>query len=506
MNAKLRRKMAEEKRKIERRLFQASKADGAEPMLAATNIKYDLADKTRAIGCGGIGAIHRLVTKLGLPNRIDDALHVFKVHKPYYESDHVLSIAYNALCGGQTLLDLELRRNDRNFLDALGAKSIPDPTTAGDFCRRFTPVNVATLMDSINEVRLEVWKRAGSEFNQGTAIIDADGTTVPTEGECKEGMDISYDGIWGYGALVVSLANTGEPLYVLNRGANRPSHEGVVPVLDRAIESCRRGGFKSIRLRGDTDFAMTAEFDRWDKDGVHFVFGYDSRKNMIAWAESAPDDFYEELVQRAKRATATTPRARPENVKDRVVEERGFKVIEAEDEAVVDFHYRPTRCSKEYRVVALRKNLVIKRRRRIEAREVRYFFYITNDWDLTPHQIVDEARKRCNQENLIAQLKSGVRALHAPVNTLVANWAYMVMASLAWSVKAWVALLLPISPRWAARHRDERERILRMEFRTFIAAFVHVAAQIILTGRRIIYRLLAWNSWQPTFFRLLDAI
>jgi hypothetical protein len=121
-----------------------------------------------------------------------------KFHKPYCESDHVLNIAYNTLCGAQRLQDLELRRNDRNFLDALGAKSIPDPTTAGDYCRRFTPVSIAALMDAINVVRLGVWKRQGDEFTARTAIIDADGTTVPTEGECKAGMDISYDGVWGY--------------------------------------------------------------------------------------------------------------------------------------------------------------------------------------------------------------------------------------------------------------------------------------------------------------------
>lgn len=506
MNNKVRRKLAAEKRRIAGRLVAALDGGGDQPVLTASNIHYEIADKTRAIAHGGIGAIHRLVLNVGLPKQIDESLRIFKVHKPYFESDHVLNIAYNTLCGAQRLQDLELRRNDRNFLDALGAKSIPDPTTAGDFCRRFTPVSIGALMDAINEVRLGVWKRQGEEFTVRTAIIDADGTTVPTEGECKAGMDISYDGVWGYGALIVSLANTAEPLYISNRGANRPSHEGVVPLFDQAIALCRRGGFKSFRLRGDTDFSLTSEFDRWDDDGVRFVFGWDSRKNMIAWADSAPEDLYAELVERAKRAIATKPRAKPERVKDRIVKERGFKVIEPEAEAVVDFDYMPSACKKDYRVVALRKNLLIKRHGEIEATEVRYFFYITNDRSLSCHEIVDEARQRCNQENLIAQLKGGLRALHAPVNTLVANWAYMVMASLAWTIKAWVALLLPISARWGARHRAERDRILRMEFRTFVAAFIHVPAQVVLAGRRIILRMLAWNMWQPTFFRLLDAV
>ena len=119
---------------------------------------------------------------------------------------------------------------------------------------------------------------------------------------------------------------------------------------------------------------------------------------------------------------------------------------------------------------------------------------------------MQEARHRCNQENLIAQLKGGVRALHAPLNSLHANWAYMVMASLAWSLKAWIALLVPVSPRWAAPHLEQRRRLLTMDFRTFVAAIIHVPCQIIRAARRIRYRFLAWNEWQATFFRLLDTV
>ena len=110
--------------------------------------------------------------------------------------------------------------------------------------------------------RLAVWQRCPGLTEQ-TARIDGDGTLVPTTGACKEGMDISYNGIWGYHPLVVSLANTGEPLFLKNRSGNRPSHEGVIPYFDKAIALCRRAGFRDILLRGDTDFALTTAFDRW---------------------------------------------------------------------------------------------------------------------------------------------------------------------------------------------------------------------------------------------------
>lgn len=474
-------------------------------MLSASNIHYELADKTKAISHGGIGAVHLLVKKTGLAKRIDEALHLLKVHAPYHESDHVLNIAYNAVCGGRTLDDIELRRNDRVFLDALGAKSIPDPTTAGDFCRRFGDADIRALEKAINDTRLQVWKRQGSEFTSTTACIDADGTIVPTCGECKEGMDLSYKGIWGYHPLLVSFANTGEPLFIRNRSGNQGSSEGVVPLFDEAIALCRRAGFKDILLRGDTAFPITTEFDRWDEEGVRFIFGYKAHPNVVAEAESHTDEMYRELVRRAERIVATEERARPENVKDRIVHERGYKNFRLEGEDVIDFEYQPSKCFKSYRVVALRKNITVTRGDLALFDEVRYFFFITNDFEMSIDDVVHKAHDRCNQENLIGQLKSGVHALHAPVNTLNANGAYMLMASLAWTLKAWFALCLTISPRWREKHVTDRDDVLKMEFRTFVNAIINVPAQIVRAGRRIIYRVLAWNRSLHLLFRALDV-
>ena len=204
---------------------------------------------------------------------------------------------------------------------------------------------------------------------------------------------------------------------------------------------------------GDTDYALTAQFDRFDADGVRFVFGFDARANLIERAESADEAMYHELVTRAERQIATKARTRPAKVKDDIVRERGYKVLRQKAEDVVEFSYRPTKCKRDYRVVALRKNISVERGENVLFDEYRYFFYITNERTMTADWVVGQARQRCNQENLISQLKSDVRALHAPVNTLNANWAYMIMATLAWSLKAWCALLLPVSPRWAEQPR-----------------------------------------------------
>jgi hypothetical protein len=493
------------KQRITRRLDKNNNQGSDRPIMTASNIHYEIADRTRATAYGGIGAMHLLVRKLGLDRAINDGLGLLKIHLPYHDSDHVLNIAYNLLAGGTCLEHLELLRNDEAYLDALGARRVPDPTTAGDYCRRFVASDINRLQMIINSVRLIVWRQQPAAFF-GEAILEADGTMVETTGECKQGMDINYKGQWGYHPLVLSLANTGEPLFVMNRSGNRPSHENAAGYFDRAIVLCRRAGFRKIRLRGDTDFTQTEHLDRWDADGVTFVFGIDAMKNLEALAAELPQNAWKTLVRREKHAVKTGPRRRPENVKQQVVEAREFEDIRLVKEHVAEFRYRPTKCKRDYRVVVVWKELDIYRGQKKLFDDARCFFYITNDEEKTAEEIVFDANDRCNQENLHAQLKGDVRSLAAPVDSLLSNWAYMVMASLAWSLKAWAALLLPESGRWKKQRCEEKRKLLRMEFNTFRAAMMRMPAQIITAGGRIIYRLLAWNPWQHVFFRLLDQL
>ena len=493
------------KRSIEQRLNRGI-PDTSQPMFSARNIHFELAERTRAITYGGIGLVHVLAQETGLVEAIDRNLHLLKVHAPYHESDHVLNIAYNALCEGRCLEDIELRRNDETFLDALDTDRIPDPTTEGDFCRRFrSRYHIKRLHDAIHTARLNVWNKQPEAFFE-QATIDMDGHLVATTGQCKEGMDIAYEGTWGYHVLLLSLAETGEVLSLVNRGGNRPSHEGAAAQCDRAIALCRRAGFGRIVLRGDTDFSQSEHLDRWDQDGVVFQFGYDSKENIVEIAENLPKHAWTRLVRPPRYQVQTQRRERPDNVKDRIVRQREYEILNLKSEQVAEFEYRPSKCRESYRMIAVRKNISVEKGEQRLFDELRYFFYITNDRQSTQAELVFSCNDRCHQENLIEQLSNGVRAFRAPVDNLLSNWAYMVMTSLAWNLKAWWALWLPETGRWAQKHRKEKQVILKMEFRTFVNSLMKIPCQIIRTGRRLVYRLLNWNPWLGVFRRLTVAL
>lgn len=506
MKLTIRQKLARSKRRLERRLDKRN-LDGCDrPALTASNIQYEIAERTRAISAGGLGAIHQMVKHLGLDQAIDQNLQVLKVHLPYHESDHVLSVAYNFLAGGTCLEHLEALRTDEALLDALGARRLPDPTTAGDFCRRLTKWDTFLLQETYNETRLAVWRRQPDAFFE-EAVIDGDGTLVETCGECKQGMEINYKGQWGYHPLMISLANTGEPLYLINRSGNRPSHEDASVYFDLAVGLCRKAGFRRIVLRGDTDFSQTAHLDGWNDQGVKFVFGLDAMPNLVELAENLEESVWQPLVRKPRYAVKTQPRRRPENVKEKIVQEREFQNQRLVGESVAEFRYRPVACRQKYRVVVVRKDIQITRGQQVLfENQPRFFFYITNLWELAAPQVVEKANGRCNQENLIEQNKHGVPALSAPVDTLESNGAYMVMATLAWSLKAWAALLLPEESRWKDKHREEKQKLLKMDFATFRRAWMNMPAQIVRTSRKIVFRLLSWNPWQHAFFRLLDQL
>ena len=510
MNAKVRRQLRNRKRRMQRRIDENNVCGQETPMIDPASVKYELAEKQQAIACGGIGNILELAKQLDLRKQINHAIPLLKFHAPYDEADHVLNIALNLLSGGTCLEHLELRRTDEAYLNAVGAQRIPDPTTAGDFCRRFDLANILSLMQAFNRVRQNVWKQQPDEFFD-KAIIEADGSMVETTGERKEGIGMNYKKQWGYHPLIVSLANTNEQLFIANRSGNRPSHEHSAFYFDLAIDHCRKAGFRKIVLRGDTDFALTENFDRWDDDGVKFVFGYDAKPNLVNIAESLDESAWKPLRRRNKKKSKTSEtRRRKPNYKERVVVAKGYKNKKLQGEEIAEFEYQPTKCDRSYRMTVVRKDIEVSEGEQQELfHETVYFFYVTNESkkEMPTRQVVFEANDRCDQENLISHHKAS-GALTAPLDTLESNWAYMVIASLAWSLKQWTGLVIKPEGRkeQKAKQQKTKRRIIRMEFRTFCQTLIQIPAQIIRRARQTVYRLLTYRESLDDLFMLRESI
>lgn len=500
---KLHNELARRKRNLGKRLKRKLSARRKGPAMAASNVQYEMSGRINATVCGGLPAVHQAVRKTGLDRAINEGAALLKQHRPYFDSDHVLAIAYTVLCGGTCIEDLKAVREDTALLDALGASRLPAPSTAGDYLRRFeTQEQIDALQDVINIKRRELWLRQDEEF-RSVGIINVDGTLAPTTGEHKLGTDFAYDGSFGYHPLVVSLHNTREPLFLLNRSGNSVSHGGSPHYIDRALDLAA-GVFREVCLRGDTDFSLTEHLDDWDRKCT-FVLGVDARSNMVELAESLDETQWEQLERGPKYEIRTQPRQTRPNVKTQKVRERRYKNLRLCGEQVADFDYKPGKCEKTYRIVVLRKNISVERGDDVLFDEIRYFFYITNDFVSDKHMVVYFSNGRADHENDIDQLKNAVGAMNSPSHDLLSNGAFMVIAALAWTLKAWMGLLAPAT-KPDDRGRTLGDRLLRMEFRTFVRGFITHPCQILRQSRRIICRILGYQETTPDLFRMIEAI
>ena len=284
---------------------------------------------------------------------------------------------------------------------------------------------------------------------------------------------------------------------MVNRPGNAASHAGSVEWIDRAVALVKPVA-GSVTIRGDTDFTHTGYLDRWDGEGTKFILGMDAHPKIEQLAQALPASAWRPLERMPQYTIETEPRRKGFRYKEAIVVARGYENQKLAGESVAEMEYRPGKCKQAYRVVVLRKNISIQHKKRVLLEEIRYFFYITNRRDLAVEKVVGLVNGRCNQENVIEQLKNGVNAMRMPVHDLVSNWAYMVMTALAWNLKAWFGLLTP--------SRERGLELVAMEFRRFLHAVILIPCQVVKTARRVIYRLLGYNSWLKDFFATFERI
>jgi hypothetical protein len=406
-------------------------------------------------------------------------LSLLKIHRGYFESDHILTHAYNLFTGGSCIEDVAHLQHSEPVRTLLGTERIPDPTTVGDFLRRFGAGDIDKLDHVLDAVQHDVWKTVHGRKKSSQVLVDADSHVHDVYGHQKEGTDYTYKGGFGYHPLVFSIAGTQECLRIINRPGNAESSAGSAEALDELLPMLKKR-FKRIVVRGDSAFAKGAIFDTCAQHGAFFAVVSPERKNFPGLAESIDEKRWRPFRQPKNTIPIedhSKCRQRGVDVRRERTEARGKRDLRLRQQWLAEIPYRPTRSQTTYRLII--------RRQRIDEHDQgklfekwRYRYVLTNlPMSVPARQVVDMTYHRCDQENVIEQLQSGIAAMRMPTGGFLANHAYMLCARLAHNMKAWLAQLALSS------------ETMRWEWKRFRRCFVQIAARVIHSGRRTIVRL-----------------
>jgi hypothetical protein len=426
---------------------------------------------------GGLSLAAGLVRSLGLHRDLDRSLEVLQSHRPFSEADHVLTHVYNLFVGGTCIEDIGNLQSSEPVRRMLGAVRLPDPTTAGDFLRRFAEKDLRALNAVMDRAQEKVWKRRYGRRKASRAIVDLDSHLHPVYGDQKEGADFSYKGFLAYHPLVISLAGTQECLRLINRSGNVVSAEGAEAQLRDLFPLLLRR-FKQVVVRGDAAFCAQKIFDACEQAGQFFAVVSPTQKNFGALFEDLSGSAWKPYRGPGDRKRQATPasrrRRRGPNRRRRLARQRHKRDLKLERQWIAEIPYQPDRSERAYRLIA-RCQRIEEHDGQGELFELYRFRYVLSNLpkSVSAHEVVDLTYQRCDQENVIEQLQHGVAAMRMPTGGLLSNGAFLTCARLAHNLKSWLAqLALPLET-------------LRWEWKRFRMAFVYVAARVIRRARSI---------------------
>ena len=459
--------------------------------LPKTDIEID--QRSEVTPYGGLSLFSAFVRRFQIAQQLDDGVQLFKVHLPYHESDHILAIAANLFVGGTCLEDQANLQHSEAVRRMLGAVRIPDPTTAGDFLRRFDGPGLVALRRAHDElgrrVGCAVRRRRGK---LPLCTVDLDGHYKLLYGVQKEGADFNYKCQWSYHPLVASLAQTGECLALRNRPGNVRSSEDAAEVMDAVLPQLKERGARLL-VRGDSDFDRQDLRDVCKKHGAYIAIVGRAHTGRPEIAKAIPEQAYRPFRPRAWRAVEERvrkqgfrARARKPNRRRKRARERDYKELRLVEQQIAEVPYRPTGCPFTYRLIVRRQLIENHKGQQHLFDEYRYRYVIT-DLPGPPEDVIDETYQRCDQENLIQQLGAGLAAWRMPVAEFHGNSAWLEIARLAWNIAKWIALLtLP-------------EETIRWEWKRFRLAFVYIAAQVLRRSRQVTVRMSASHRFHRLF-------
>ena len=458
----------------------------------------EIDERSQVSELGGLALFSAFVRRFGVAHKIDARVNVLKVHLPYHESDHVLAQAANLYAGGTCIEDMANLQNSEPIRRLLGACRLPDPTTGGDFLRRFeegqNPGSLQGLRSAVDDVQGEVWSKLGRRGGgkrrrkrRELAVIDVDGHQKPLYGVHKEGADFSHTGTWSYQTLLVSMAGTGECLAVRNRPGNLRSSEGAAEVLAEVLPKLA-DHFEDVLVRADSDFDRRDVREACEAAGAHFAFVGREVSGRPQIAANIEERRWRPFRTRAARqrqqrgaAKHYKARSKKQNRRRRRARQRGYHELALTRQWVAEVPYKPPGSTKHYRLIVRRQRIEHREGQSFLFEQYRYRYVVTNlpATSYSAEDVLDATYQRCDQENLIDQMGSGLAAWRMPVAEFAGNCAWLEIARLAWNIAKWIAqLALPAE-------------VVRWEWKRFRHAFVYLAAQVVKRGRQIWLRLSA---------------
>ena len=442
---------------------------------------------------GGLVLVQQLVRRFGVAKRIDQSLVLFKRHAPYHESDHVLALAYTLYADGTCLEDQGTLQGSEAVRRMVGACRIPDPTTAGDFLRRFKSAQEVGQLSAVgDEVQEAVWSKLPAKVRRHRkkhemALVDLDGHIKPLYGVQKEGADFSYDGRWSYQPLVVTLGGSGECLKVVNQPGSARSSDAAAGAVGEVLPRVKRH-FKNAIVRGDTDFDRADVYQAVIEQGAYFAIGGRVYENRAALAERISEKRWQPFYPRAERAKRSGPsrQGRTPNYRKSKAQQRGYRTLSTVKQWISEIEYQPSGVPFPCRLIVRRILIEESDGQGVLLKHFRYRLVLSDlPRSYTAQKIVDLTYQRCDQENVIEQFGDGIAGWRMPVAEFMGNSAWLEIARLAWNLGKWIAqLALPAE-------------VVRWEWKRFRRHFVYIAAKVLKLGRSVVVRLAGSHRYLP---------
>ena len=454
-------------------------------------LHLEVDDRVAVTPYGGVALIQGVLRRTRAAEAIDRFVHVLARHHPYHESDHVIAQAVNLMVGGDCIEDMALIQHDQAMLRMLGTERSPDPTTAGDFLRRFDseahPGALDGLRYAVDRIQDQVWELARRDRRRlrrllgSWGFIDLDSHITATYGTQRTGADFAHNGQWGYHPLLASLANTGELLDVVQRPGNAHSATGAGECLDRVLPQVRgRCGFENLLVRGDSAFDQAPVRAACERHGASYALVAKEIGDKPRHAAGVPEDAWDEFVPRSQRrrlAKQGAPvRTRGANELGRKVAQRRYRVKSKTGIEIAEVPFQPTGSESPARLIILRERMSD---RTFDGQvflfeyQFQFRYIVTNLPSVySAEAVVELTYDRCDQENVIEQFKNGLAGWHTPVREFEGNAAHLLIARLAWNLGKAIALLgLP-------------PEALRWEWKRFRRSVLLIAAAVIRRSRQ----------------------